>query len=163
MEFFDLSRYRTITTPVIPLFSELRTMKPVQMSQNLELSEEPENLRYVEELVNKSITVVPIRRKPPTGKQSNGETFPKRILFEMTSKCNFLCRMCPQQNLKRPRMDMSGELYRKVIDEIDTYGIEGIWLYHLGESLLHPEFRENINEVKVLIILGRRQTRKLTA
>ncbi len=44
-------------------------------------------------------------------------------------------------------MDMPGILYRKVIDEIDSYGIEGIWLYHLGESLLHPEFRDNVQHI----------------
>jgi len=51
-------------------------------------------------------------------------------------------------------MDMPGELYRKVIDEIDSYGIEGLWLYHLGESLLHPEFRENIRHISTKKNLG---------
>lgn len=147
MEFFDISRYFNIDSPFVPKFGELRKIKLVQMTQELKLIEEPENLAYAKELAQKGVTVVPIRRRPPTEIYVNRESFPRRILFEMTSNCNFLCRMCPQQNLKRPRMDMPGIQYRKVIDEIDSYGIEGIWLYHLGESLLHPEFRENVRHI----------------
>jgi radical SAM protein with 4Fe4S-binding SPASM domain len=154
MEFFDLSRYYQIEAPAIPKFSELRKMKPVQMTQELKLVEDPDNLAYAQELASRNVVVVPIRRMPPSSRYLERISFPRRILFEMTSKCNYLCRMCPQNNLKRPRMDMEGSLYRKVIDEIDSYGIEGIWLYHLGESLLHPEFRENIRHISQKKNLG---------
>ncbi len=154
MEFVDLTRYVTVANPKVPLFKTLRTMKPVWMTQELQLVNEPVNTAYVQSLAQKGMAVVPIRRRPPLTKYLERNTFPRRILFEMTSKCNFRCRMCPQQNLKRPRMHMPGELYRKVIDEIDHYGIEGIWLYHLGESLLHPEFRENLQHISTKKNLG---------
>ncbi len=147
MEFVDLSRYIDVKAPTIPLFSELRKMDTVLMTQDLQLVDEPDNVQYAKSMAENNITVVPVRRQPPISKYLDRTSFPRRVMAEMTSKCNYLCRMCPQQDLKRPRMDMDGEVYRRVIDEIDSYGIEGIWLYHLGESLLHPEFRENVAHV----------------
>jgi hypothetical protein len=49
--------------------------------------------------------------------------------------------MCPRNILKRPEMDMSAGLARRVIDELDAGGISGLWLYNIGESMLHPDFR----------------------
>jgi len=154
MEFTDLSRYRTVKQPTVLPFAKLRTMRPVSMTQDLKLVDEPENLAYADQLAQDGVVLVPIRRRPPAASFLDRESFPRRVIFEMTSRCNFLCRMCPQQNLKRPRMDMDGALYRRVIDEIDRHGIEGLWLYHLGESLLHPEFRDNIRHISSKRNLG---------
>lgn len=154
MEFTNLSRYMSVNGSVLTPFRELRTMQPVLMEQNLQLLNDPDNIYYADSLAKQGVVVVPIRRRPPSEKYLKRNTFPRRILFEMTSRCNFLCRMCPQQNLTRPRMDMPGDVYRRVIDEIDSYGVEGIWLYHLGESLLHPEFRENIKHISSKKNLG---------
>lgn len=154
MEFTDLSRYISVDNPTVLPFEKLLTMKPVWMTQELRLADELDNLAYVESLAHQGTVLVPLRKRPPFATYVDRETFPRRMIFEMTSRCNFLCRMCPQQNLKRPRMDMPGELYRKVIDEIDRYGVEGLWLYHLGESLLHPEFRENIRHISAKKNLG---------
>ncbi len=154
MEFTDLSRYLPVSNGTVLPFSALRTLPPVRMTQDLEIVDEPENLAYAEDLARAGNAVVPIRRVPPFARYLDRQDFPRRILFEMTSNCNFRCRMCPQLNLKRPRMDMAGELYRKVVDEIDKHGIEGMWLYHLGESLLHPEFRDNLKHVSTKKNLG---------
>ena len=154
MEFVSLERYMLVKNPFVAPFSELRTIEPILMTQDLQIVDEPDNSRYAKQLAEKGYAVVPIRRCPSAKKYLNRETFPRRILFEMTSRCNFMCRMCPQQNLQRPRKDMAGKLYRKLIDEIDEYGIEGIWLYHLGESLLHPEFKENLRHVSSKKNLG---------
>lgn len=154
MEFTDLSRYRTVSQPVVLPFAELRAMQPLWMTQDLRLVDEPDNLEYADKLAQDGIVLVPIRKRPPVADYLGRENFPRRVIFEMTSRCNFLCRMCPQQNLNRPRMDMEGSLYRKVIDEIDRHGIEGLWLYHLGESLLHPEFRDNILHISNKSNLG---------
>jgi len=154
MEFTDLSRYFAINKGRILPFSELRSMKQLKMTQDLKICESPENLAYAEGLANRGIVLVPIRRQPPSAKFLNRRNFPRRILFEMTSNCNFRCRMCPQLSLKRPRTDMPGKLYREIVDEIDAYGVEGMWLYHLGESLLHPEFQENLRHVSTKKNLG---------
>ena len=154
MEFVDLSRYLPVKGERILPFSELRKMNPIWLTADLQLVDEPDNMTYAKQLAEKGILVAFIRKRPPFSKYLNRTSFPRRILFEMTSNCNFLCRMCPQQNLKRPKMDMPGELYRKVIDEIDKYGVEGLWLYHLGESLLHPEFRDNLRHISTKKNLG---------
>ncbi|MBU1908465.1 MAG: radical SAM protein [Verrucomicrobia bacterium] len=129
-------------------------MRPLELTQYLEIYDTLENRAYLSQLLESGTTVAPVRRQPPSPKFLNRGEFPRRIALEMTSRCNFLCRMCPQQNLTRPRMDMPGTLYRKVIDEIDRYGIEGLWMYHLGESLLHPEFRENVEHISSKKNLG---------
>jgi len=154
MEYFDLSRYYEIKRKRVPLFSELKLMQPLLMTQDLRVVDTDDNIAYAKYMASKGSTVVPIKRIPPTGKYIDRESFPRRILFEMTNRCNYLCRMCPQQDMTRPRVDMSGELYRRIIDEIDSNGIEGLWLYHLGESLLHPEFRENIRHISKKNNLG---------
>jgi len=154
MEFVDLTRYMLVKQPHIPPFGELRNMEPVLMTQELQLIDEPSNITYAESLSKKGISVVKIRRRPPVRRHTEQSTFPYRILFEMTSKCNFVCRMCPQQNLKRPKIHMPGELYKKVIDEIDKHGVDGLWLYQFGEPLLHPEFREILRHVSTKTNLG---------
>lgn len=154
MEFTDLSRYISISKETILPFKELREMKPVVLTNDLKLVEDEENLTYVKSLAEKGIAVVKIRRKPADEKYLYREDFPRRILFEMTSRCNYRCKMCPQNDLKRPRMDMEGSEYRRILDEINEYGVEGIWLYHLGESLLHPEFIENVEHIKTKNNLG---------
>lgn len=143
MEFFDLSRYFKIKKPAILPFRKLKKLKPIVLTHDLRLAETADNAAYAKSLAEKGLLVVPIKKQPPHAKFLNRETFPRRILFEMTSCCNFMCRMCPRNELKRPVMNMAAKDYKRVIDEIDKYGIEGLWLYHLGESLLHPEF-ENI-------------------
>ena len=155
MEFTDLSRYFKIENPNILPFSELRKMKPLYFTQELQLIGEKENTEYAKELVNARQTIVPIRRIPPTEKYLNRLDFPRRVLLEMTSRCNFEdCRMCPQLWMKRPRIDMPVEQYKKIIDEIDSYGVEALYLYHIGESLTHPNFMEILDYVSQKKNLG---------
>lgn len=154
MEFIDLSRYIEVKKPIIPPFSKLKKMKHLLLTQHLKIVDEPENIEYAKSLAKKGITIASIKRQHHLSKYSDRKTFPRRICFEMTSRCNFRCRMCPQRNLKRPRMDMDKDLYCKVIDEIDTYGIEEILIYHLGESLLHPDFEQIINHISTKKNLG---------
>lgn len=135
-------------------FAELRQVRPLWMTQDLQISPEKDNLAYADELADRGLDVVPIRKRPLSATYQDRPDFPRRVIFEMTSRCNFFCRMCPQHNLKRPRVDMLGKRYRSVIDEIDKHGIEGLWLYHLGESLLHPEFEDNIRHLTTKKNLG---------
>lgn len=154
MEFVDLSRYLPVNNSKLLSFSELRKMSPVWVQHDLQLVEESKNIEYAKSLSQAGIEVVPIRREPPTDKYLNRVEFPRRILFEMTSNCNYFCRMCPQHNLKRPRMDILAETYIKIVDEIDKHGVEGLYLYHIGEALLHPNFKDILEHVNVKKHLG---------
>ena len=51
-------------------------------------------------------------------------------------------------------MHMAAKDYMRVLDEIDKHGVEGLWLYHLGESLLHPQFKEILAHVNKKKNLG---------
>jgi radical SAM protein with 4Fe4S-binding SPASM domain len=51
-------------------------------------------------------------------------------------------------------MDMEAGEYCRQIDELNTYGIDGLWLYHLGESILHPQFPEILDHVCAKSNLG---------
>jgi radical SAM protein with 4Fe4S-binding SPASM domain len=155
MQFVDLSRYVDVRTPaIVPPYVDLKNLPPVWLTQDLMLAEEPKNLAYAAELGMRGITLAPIRRRPPHEAFVERNAFPRRVLLEMTSRCNYLCRMCPQQNLRRPRMDMPGDQYRHLIDVLDEHGIEGLWLFNLGEPLLHPEFKENLLHVSSKTNLG---------
>ena len=154
MEFVDLSRYFDVKNPQLLPFSQLRSIEPVWMTQDLQLSDCDGNREYAEQLAKKSMAVVPIRREPPFEKYLNRSTFPRRILFEMTSRCNFLCRMCPQQDITRPKIDMPHDTIRKVIDEIDSHGIEALSIFQFGEPLLHRDFRKNIAHINTKKNLG---------
>lgn len=142
MEFINLGRHLPIKKPVVRSIAELRKMEPVLVDQNLDLLDTPENLDRAKALAEDGWQVVRIEKRSPESAHAERADFPRRVILELTSKCNFLCRMCPQNGLQRPRMHMDPETCFKVLDELEEQGIEGLWLYHLGESILHPQFRE---------------------
>lgn len=148
MEFAALSRYVPVKGGQIISFAELKGLEPVLLTQELELLNTNENRAYAERLGKDGLLVVPIHRVLGKKNFKNRNSFPRRILFEMTNRCNVLCRMCPQQALTRKREDMSGELYRRVLDEINEHGLDHLALYNIGESLLHPEFKENVRHLE---------------
>lgn len=68
---------------------------------------------------------------------------------EPTNACPYSCVMCPREEfMTRENGFMEFELFRKVIDEVDSFKTEArnkdIELFHFGESLLHPQFAEMI-------------------
>jgi sulfatase maturation enzyme AslB (radical SAM superfamily) len=86
-------------------------------------------LKYLESAREKS------KIKPDT-------RFPSAFLLELTNKCNLFCRMCPRNQMSREIKDMEFDVFKKVVDEMAQHKIEGLWLYNIGESLLHPHFFE---------------------
>ncbi len=71
------------------------------------------------------------------------ETFPSRIVLELTPLCNLSCPMCPRHYIKEADGYMSGELFKKLIDEIESENKQAIVLpFWRGESCLHPNFPE---------------------
>lgn len=154
MEFIDLSRYLEIKKPFIPTFSQLRQTMPVLVSQDLQIVYSLEGIGQAEKLASQGFTVVPVKKEPPLKSFKKRTTFPRRVMFEMTSRCNFLCRMCPMRDMKRPQMDMDTPTYKHVVDEINHYGIEGLWVYNLGEPFLHPDCYDILNYIGTKHNLG---------
>ncbi|MGK5094794.1 radical SAM/SPASM domain-containing protein [Deltaproteobacteria bacterium TL4] len=93
----------------------------------------------VQKAVQKNEFLLPLKRYSPIKKT---ERFPKRVLLELTSKCNSFCTMCPRNTLTREEQHMDTSLAKKIIQQLAEVGISGLWLYNIGESLLHPDFFE---------------------
>lgn len=146
MEFIKTNKYLegNFAKPID--FNELKSLEKIKVNQKLELLPEKENTNLLNSYGQIGFKIIPIRR------MSNRDwakriDFPNRIVFEMTSRCNASCRMCPRHNLKRPLIDFDKDLYLKVVDELNQHGIEGIWLFHLGEPLLHNDWQEIVHHV----------------
>ena len=67
--------------------------------------------------------------------------YPRLIGMELTNHCNLECVMCPQPRQTRDLGLMKEEFFKKVINEVRGKS-EFVYLYGMGESLLHPKFFE---------------------
>jgi MoaA/NifB/PqqE/SkfB family radical SAM enzyme len=152
MEFMDVKLLagERPRRPVVPPFAELRKLPQIAISARLDMIDEPDNVMRLNDLMSKRYGLVPVTRRNPETNFRSRKEFPRRFLFEMTSECNVLCRMCPRNHLLRPTRHIETELYLKGVDEINAYGVDGLWLYYLGESLMHPDFRKIVRYLEGL-------------
>ena len=64
--------------------------------------------------------------------------------IEITSRCNLRCVYCTSPNLKRPKIDMTEETFRRALEWVAYYrkaGTQGeLNLAGIGESTMHPQF-----------------------
>ncbi len=141
MEFIKTEKYLegNFTKPI--KFDELKILDKVRVSQKLEVIQEEDNLALLKKYGDMSLKLIPIRRMSERD-WSERKDFPNRVLLELTSNCNLNCRMCPRHDLKRPFMDFDKDLYKRVLDELSEKGVEGVWLFHLGEPIVHPDWKE---------------------
>jgi radical SAM protein with 4Fe4S-binding SPASM domain len=69
---------------------------------------------------------------------------PFRLWLEPTSHCNIACQMCPTPDFSR---DMKGymtlETFQHLIDMVAPF-LNEVYLFHRGESLLHPNLAEMV-------------------
>lgn len=72
----------------------------------------------------------------------------KEIRIETTNQCNAHCVMCPREKLTREQGVMGMDLFKRIIDEVATYGIANVFLGGFGESMLDPFFVERVRYVK---------------
>jgi radical SAM protein with 4Fe4S-binding SPASM domain len=62
----------------------------------------------------------------------------KRLLLrlETTNNCNFKCNFCPHPDMKRKKGYMDEAVYRSVIDQAASLGVEKLDLRNFGEPIL---------------------------
>ena len=64
--------------------------------------------------------------------------------IEITSRCNLRCVYCTSPNLGRPKVDMTEEIFQKVLDLAARWMKGGtqdrISLCGIGEPTIHPQF-----------------------
>lgn len=125
----------------VPGYRQAKSLDPVIVDDFLKLDTEEANVKLFKSYIEDKFLVVPIRRRRDGGGKK-ADNFPSRVLLEITSKCNLKCVMCPRNALKRPEMHMPKEIIKRCIDEVDNHGVDGLWLYYIGDALLHPDFEE---------------------
>lgn len=84
----------------------------------------------------------------------NIPNFPQRILLELTTNCNSHCTMCPRNVMTRVEQNLETETAKRLITEFAQFGLNGLWLYNIGESLMHPDFFEILDHVRKYDNLG---------
>ena len=63
---------------------------------------------------------------------------PRLVRFEVSSRCNIKCPMCPQpEKMTRPKKNMEYRLYEKVLES--NTQIREVDLFNWGEPLLNPD------------------------
>jgi radical SAM protein with 4Fe4S-binding SPASM domain len=72
---------------------------------------------------------------------------PRILMIEPTNECNLHCPLCPTGagRLKRPKGQMSLDLYRRILADLDG-ALERVMLYNYGEPFLHPHLLDMIAE-----------------
>ncbi|MFA5173406.1 MAG: radical SAM protein [Candidatus Paceibacterota bacterium] len=144
MEFITTKKYLRGNFNRVIKYEELKILRAIEVGQDLNLRNDKENLGLLEQYGNEGYKIIPIKR---ISFNSNAllDDFPKRVMVEMTGRCNLACRMCPRKDMKRPLVNMDKELYKKIINELDEYGIDAFWFFHFGESILHPDWKELVS------------------
>lgn len=65
---------------------------------------------------------------------------------EITSRCNLACKYCAHPKMPRAKLDMTLEVFEKVLDRVAGYVAKGtqheLNLAGIGESTMHPQFCE---------------------
>lgn len=65
---------------------------------------------------------------------------------ELTSRCSLACKYCVHPKMPRAKMDMTREVFEKVLDRVSEYVSRGtqheLNLCGIGESTIHPRFCE---------------------
>jgi radical SAM protein with 4Fe4S-binding SPASM domain len=63
--------------------------------------------------------------------------FPPQLVIETTSRCNMKCLHCSHKEMKRPRQDMTEDLFKRIVEEIAREKADcEIWPTFYGEALL---------------------------
>lgn len=66
---------------------------------------------------------------------------PVTMQVEITNRCNLSCAMCFQQNLRRPRGEMTRSMFERLVDSAAGW-VRHVQLANFGEPLLHPQVHE---------------------
>ncbi len=133
------------------LYKALKSLEPVRVDNIFNLLPEDKNETLFNNYTRDGLKLIPVKR---LSRFKFRPDFPSRVLLEMTSRCNLNCTMCPRQELAREKIHIDTLLFRNCIDELDSFGIDGLWLYNIGESILHPNFPELLDYVSSKNNLG---------
>jgi len=69
---------------------------------------------------------------------------PNLVVIENTSFCNSSCSMCPHSVMRRKQGTMKTDLFRKIIDQCNKFGVKQVGLHNFGEPLMDKDFIEKV-------------------
>lgn len=68
--------------------------------------------------------------------------------IELTNYCDMVCPYCPHATMTRAKGHMNSDILQRCLDHVKKMGKDRIVLHHFGESLLHPQLHERLQQVK---------------
>lgn len=131
-EQFEEKKYSLDIDNVIKRYRDTGEIGHIVIDQQLLLQENPEIYFAAKKI---GLKAVPGRRA-----YKDIVNFPPRVSIELTNRCNSACKMCPRNAMTRDVQDMDITLFERLLSEIHLVGTNSVYLYRLGESLLHPQF-----------------------
>jgi len=100
----------------------------------------------------------PLTRKNPVynffygramkNKMKKYQEIPFRVMIENTNACNYMCTFCPHKTMKRNVGFMKFSLFKKIVDDCKSLGVNYVTVYGFGEPLLDPDFIKRIEYAK---------------
>lgn len=73
----------------------------------------------------------------------------RKVYLELSSDCNFQCKMCFRHNFASPTGTMPDSILEHVLDDISELPkLQEVVLGGLGEPLLHPRIQEVVSRLK---------------
>ena len=72
---------------------------------------------------------------------------PQLLMLETTNICNLRCPNCTNKDMQRKRGFMEFDIYKKVIDECVTLGVNDLWITG-GEPTLHSQLVDQVSYAK---------------
>lgn len=84
----------------------------------------------------------------PTRIPLQPDAFPRRVTLELTNRCNLRCTFCPRPYMEPARGDMDRALAGRIIDELAEHAPVQVAPFFRGETLLHPQWREILGDLK---------------
>ena len=76
-------------------------------------------------------------------RKSTLNALPVEYIVETTAKCNLYCPMCPRENHKQPKADMSDDIFERLVQESGR-SAEHMMLIGLGEPLMDRKIFDRI-------------------
>jgi MoaA/NifB/PqqE/SkfB family radical SAM enzyme len=90
----------------------------------------------------------PIRRLLLATGRDRSPILPEIVQIESTNICNAKCVFCPRDEMHRKQGIMSGELFRKIVDECAELGITHVRMHNYGEAFIDRNLVEKVRYAK---------------
>jgi len=76
------------------------------------------------------------------------DDYPRLVSIETTSRCNAECPFCPYNAKQRDKMNMSQDLFIKIVDECREFPLEWLEPFLNGEPWVDPRITERLDHIK---------------